>query len=244
MSNGSIKWDSFWDVQQFFTLNGKVVDGTWIPPELAKTDDQFEEILTREIAREKINDPSVSFSEVISELDLAMVFFNDVLIRASFENINEQAYKEMRRIVSRFTNFIKSKNSNPIDDAEGLPGKNKEDQIIPAAPTYIWGLNEAEIEKILETIIPADRESARLLFSGQKPVGKVCMVKPYLIFTVGRLIAEKRIKISNVDAIDFLHKHFTKKDGNSYSKESLKRYFQDADLEKMGPLQAIFFGDR
>lgn len=234
MSNGSIKWDTFWDVQEFFTLKGKVVDGNWIPPELAKTKDQFEEIFARELAREKINDPSVNISEVLSELDLAMVFFNDVLIRASWENINEQAYKEMRRIVSRFTNFIKSKNSKPIDDAEGLPAKS----------TNLWGLTEAEIEKILETIIPADRESARLIFTEQNPKGRACMIDPFLIYTVGRLIAEKRIKLSIGDAIDFLHNHFTKKDGNPYTKGSIQRYFQDADREKMGPLKATFFSDR
>lgn len=233
MSNGSIKWDTFWDVQHFFTLKGKVVDGNWIPPELAKTEDQFEEILTREIAREKANDPSVSFSEVLDELDTAILFFFDALIMSSLQG-NEDGYKQMKRIVFRFSDFIKSKRSNPTDDAEGLPAKS----------TNLWGLTEAEIEKILETIIRADRESARLIFTEQNPKGRACMTKPFLIYTVGRLIAEKRINVSNGEAIDFLHNHFTKKDGNPYSKGSLLRYFQDADREKMGPLKAIFFGGR
>lgn len=243
MSNGSIKWDTFWDVQHFFTLKGKVVDGNWIPPELAKAEDQFEEILTREIAREKANDPSVSFSEVLDELDTAILFFFDALIMSSLQG-NEDGYKQMKRIVFRFSDFIKSKRSKPIDDAEGLPGKTKEDEIIPANSTNLWGFTEAEIEKILETIIPADRESARLIFTEQNPKGRACMTKPFLIYAVGRLIAEKRLSVSNGEAIDFLHNHFTKKDGNPYSKGSLLRYFQDADREKMGPLKAIFFGGR
>lgn len=110
-------------------------------------------------------------------------------------------------------------------------------------PTFLWGLTKDQIEKILETIIETDKESARLFFSRKRPKDKIRMIKPFLIFAVGRLIAEKKIQVKTVEAVDILHNHFIKKDGTSYSKVSIKRYFEDADLVKMGPLKSVFFGD-
>lgn len=224
MSNTKQNWSPFWDIQGFFTINGKVVDGVWIAPELAKTDAQFSEIFARELARTGIEDPAFNRSETVKRLFDRMARFQECLA-LEFPGIKDgdPAYIEMRGVIELFSLYIKT-----------LPGKTQVTPIIPAAPTYLWGLTEAEIEKILETILPADRENARLLFSQQKPKGKICLSKADFIYAVGRLIRNRVIPISKEDAIDFFNAHFSKNDGSDYSKSTIGKYLSTANVNLGG----------
>ena len=223
MSNNN-EWTGYWDVLSFFMIDRDVeFNGEWfkLRTDLADTPEKFKVLFDRELARLGDKNNNKYKSILINDLTKIMDKFK-VILDDEFADKNRPNPEKLNllKIIEEFSEYIST--------------------LVTAQ--YVFSLTETQVSRLLECVALSDTLLAKSVFAGSVVNGKVRIVNPALIFTIGRLVSVRRINATLQQALEFISTNFKKNNCEDYSPNTIRRYLEDADTNKCGTLISLLNG--